>query len=492
MAATRDNRFLRPGRSFHSPVSSGWQPQSDKADIELGALLQKRPPSWTYEDDDDQLAASESEAKDRGRRYHARRWADLSSTGASSAFVKPHSRPLDPITASRHRHRWVRSRTLSKILSLIKAALVTLGLLQCVVFICGILEAVFPDELDLVSGPLKDAFLFPNNPAAMWNSDLDILTADVQPFMCHSHNDYWRREPLYSAIHVGCTGVEADVWLFGDELYVAHTASGIRRNRTLEALYLDPLKEILDHRNMVPDLLGPSTLNSSRRIGVFDTKPKQSLVLLVDFKNKPEEVWNRFDTLLAPFRDRRYLTHFDGSDVVSGPLTVVVSGDAPFNRVVENSTYRDIFYDAPLHDLASLPATPPQPSPSAPPDVHVGDTRPLTDMLSPSPTDPSAIYSAYNSYYASTSFRRSIGYPFHSALTQPQLEKIRRQIRSAHAKGLKVRYWGIPAWPIGLRDYLWRVLVREGVDYLSVDDIEDVRWKDWGPRKGGWGKKWWR
>ncbi len=58
--------------------------------------------------------------------------------------------------------------------------------------------------------------------------------------------------------------------------------------------------------------------------------------------------------------------------------------------------------------------------------------------------------------------------------------------------GLKVRYWRIPEWPIGLRNYLWRVLVREGVDYLSVDDIEDVRWENWGPRKGGWGKKWWR
>jgi hypothetical protein len=35
------------------------------------------------------------------------------------------------------------------------------------------------------------------------------------PVGCHSHNDYWRRVPLYSALQAGCIGVEADVWLFG-------------------------------------------------------------------------------------------------------------------------------------------------------------------------------------------------------------------------------------------------------------------------------------
>jgi len=102
------------------------------------------------------------------------------------------------------------------------------------------------------------------------------------------------------------------------------------------------------------------------------------------------------------------------------------------------------------------------------------------------------MYSPANSYYASVSFMKSIGYPWHSSLTQAQLDLLRRQIRGAHARGLKVRYWGIPPWPVGLRNYLWRVLVREGVDYLSVDDVDAVTRDDWGPRKGGWGKKFWR
>ena len=351
--------------------------------------------------------------------------------------------------------------------------------MQCIAYLFAIIQAIFPDEIDLVSGPFKDNFLPTGLPDTAWRTDLTQLTADVHPFMCHSHNDYWRREPLFQAIHAGCTGVEADVWLLNDEMFVSHTPSGIRRDRTLQTLYLHPLKEILDQKNLAPDFLDDA-MTSTDRIGVFDAMPKQSLALLIDFKNKPDEIWDQVDFWLAPFRDRHYLTYFNGTHVVDGPLTIIVTGDAPFDRILQNKTYRDMFYDAPLHALTSPPTPSLPPTLDAPP-IHTNNTSNQT-----------IAYSPFNSFYASTSFKRSIGYPFHSALTQAQLNKIRSQIRTAHALGLKVRYWGIPAWPIGVRNYLWRVLVREGVDYLSVDDIDDVRSKDWGPRKGGWGKKWWR
>jgi hypothetical protein len=362
--------------------------------------------------------------------------------------------------------------------------------LQCLTYVCGFLETVFPEEMDLVVGPIKDNFVKDVADNA-WRHDLDLLTADVQPFMCHSHNDYWRKEPLFSAIHAGCTGVEADLWFLSDELYVAHTPSGIRRNRTLRTLYLDPLMELLDQRNVNPDFVDPSMLDSyqSYRRGVFDARPKQSLVLLIDFKNKDkpsdDEIWRRLDLLLEPFRAKGYLSYVQRSVLVNGPLTVVVSGSVPLDRLFANSTHRDIFYDAPLHDLETGLDI-------SPIDTINGTAAQPSEFKDEYPPVEHITYTPFNSYYASTSFKRSIGYPFHSSLSQSQLQKIRHQIRTAHGMGLKVRYWGIPAWPIGVRNYLWRVLVREGVDYLSVDDIDDVRFKDWGPRKGGWGKKWWR
>ncbi|KAL8947372.1 MAG: hypothetical protein Q9222_006338 [Ikaeria aurantiellina] len=56
-----------------------------------------------------------------------------------------------------------------------------------------------------------------------WPTD---FSRDITPIPCHSHNDYWRRVPLYDALAAGCTGVEADVWLddkLKDDLYASST-----------------------------------------------------------------------------------------------------------------------------------------------------------------------------------------------------------------------------------------------------------------------------
>jgi hypothetical protein len=74
------------------------------------------------------------------------------------------------------------------------------------------------------------------------------VTRDVLPLPCHSHNDYWRRVPLFDAIHWGCTSVEADVWQFEDQkdLLVGHSAASLTPGRTLRSLYVDPIVELLD------------------------------------------------------------------------------------------------------------------------------------------------------------------------------------------------------------------------------------------------------
>ncbi|KAK6386149.1 Altered inheritance of mitochondria protein 6 [Exophiala oligosperma] len=362
----------------------------------------------------------------------------------------------------------------AKDFSPLKVILMLLGVLQALSSLNNLLEAVFPDGLDLISGPFKP-------PLRLEDGSLERLTAGVQPIMCHSHNDYFRAEPLYQAIRAGCTSVEADLWHVDGELYVAHTMPAIRQDRTLKSLYLEQLQDILDHQNRVPPFIGSA---SAEIHGVFAAHPEQSLILLMDFKNDPTLMWHRLSADIAPLRERNYLTFFNGTTVVPGPVTLVVSGNAPFDHVVANSTYRDIFYDAPLGLMSplSLPETP------SPPSTNVDEHRRNIS----SPLGNPDMYSSANSYFASVSFVRSIGYPWHSSLSKLQLERLRQQIHGAHARGLKVRYWGIPAWPVGVRNYIWRVLVREGVDYLSADNIDAVTKENWGPRKGGWGKKWWQ
>ena len=399
------------------------------------------------------------------------------------------------------------------------------GLFQFIIISLGILEAFFPDDLESL---LSRQWLSkssteprPDSKSYHWPTD---FTADIQPVACHSHNDYWRRKPLFSAIEVGCSSVEADVWLFddSDELYVGHSVSSLTADRTLNSLYIDPLLDILSRQNPTTQFL---TDTDQPPNGVFDTDPTQPLVLLVDFKTNGATLWPVLLRHLEPLRQRKYLTHTDGRDRVQGVVTVVATGNAPFDILTANRTYRDVFFDAPLDLMASISQENDDSSIAADgiPPPYPADTSISTSLAStilpssrspPSPDkgqghsgldtnstiDPH-LFTPLNSHYASTSFRASIGYPwslshpFHLRLSPVQLDLVRRQIAGAHNLGLKVRYWNTPSWPRGLRDEVWRVLVREGVDVLSADEIGEVVRGDWGwGRSSGWGRGggWWR
>jgi hypothetical protein len=314
-------------------------------------------------------------------------------------------------------------------------------------------------------------FLDDQLPTFDWNSPdksrlLDI-TRDVTPVPCHSHNDYWRRVPLYDALRWGCTGVEADVWLFDEELYVGHNTNSLTQNGTFTSMYVDPLVKMLDHKNE----LGDFATTSSVKNGVFDTEPAQTLVLLVDFKNDGHDIFPVVSQQLNALREKGYLTYFNGNTTIEGAITVVATGNAPFDLITANSTYRDIFFDAPLDKLESATSA----SPTAKRDGQgtVG-------------TSPTSHFDSTNSYYASVNFGSSIGTLWFGRISEAQTLKIRAQIQSAKERGLKSRYWSAPKFPIALRNRVWNLLVEEGVGYLNGDDLQGMTRLDWGIKRH-WG-----
>jgi hypothetical protein len=293
-----------------------------------------------------------------------------------------------------------------------------------------------------------------------WPTD---ATRDIVPVACHSHNDYWRKVPLFSAITAGCTGVEADVWLIDDKLYVGHKMSALTESRTLESLYVNPLVDLLDKQNPITPFHPRKDVPPN---GVFDTDPRQSLILLIDFKTNGDNTWPHVVSQLSPLRDRGYLSYYDSVGVVKGPITVVATGNAPFDRLIANSTYRDIFFDAPLDKIS-------------------GDVQQQSSFQHES-TSAAEKYDLTNSYYASVSYKKAVGYPVFFEITLTQRARIRAQIEAAHRRGLKVRYWNTPSWPRSLRNHIWTVLEREGADYLNVDDLKSATTKDWRHRFWDW------
>lgn len=262
------------------------------------------------------------------------------------------------------------------------------------------------------------------------------LTQGIIPKAFHSHNDYWRPVPFYSALSVGAISIEADVWLYNGTLHVGHEQSALTSARTFDSLYIQPILSVLEKQNPNSSFV---TTNPTKN-GVFDTSSGQTLYLFVDLKTDGPTTFPYVVEALQPLRDAGYLTTFNGSSVATGPVTVIGTGNTPLDQV-QGVSPRDYFYDAPIPTLATTFSN-------------------ITSDVSP---------------IASTDF--AVQFPdvlSNDGLTDEQLVLLKEQVDVAHGKGIKVRYWDLPGWPIGTRNAVWRSLWDNGVDLLNVDDLEGV------------------
>lgn len=274
-----------------------------------------------------------------------------------------------------------------------------------------------------------------NQGVAKWP---DNLSGGIQPVSVHSHNDYTRHVPIFDALAVGCESVEADIWLRNNDLLVGHSEGSLSPERTLRSLYIDPLARILEQQNKYH----PAAATS---VGVFDSSPSTSLILLIDMKSDGFATWSTLSAQLEPLREKGLLTIHNGSALVPGPITIVGTGDTPFDLVL-NMTTRDIFFDAPLASLSL------------------------------------DVYNATNSYYASSSLGAAVGKTWFGRLSSRQLRTVEAQTRLAREFGLKARYWDTPTWPISWRNRVWSDLVRHGIGeggFLNADDVVTASRWDW-------------
>ncbi|KAJ5803517.1 uncharacterized protein N7503_005967 [Penicillium pulvis] len=266
---------------------------------------------------------------------------------------------------------------------------------------------------------------------------------DTISITCSSHNDRGHHIPLQSAISSGCTSIEMTLFPAGKELLVGPNPEMLSRAMNLRDLYINPLlRTIQDYNKKLENLPSGALPQDAQLSGVFSNDPTQSLVLLLDFNADPERVWSHLTPHIEPLREAGFLTHYSGSTVVQGSITIVATGNVPLSRISEESIFRYIFFDAPLLKLL-----------------------PPFDQEFPSYSD----YNAQTSYYASADFCTAIGTVDPNGFSDKQLAAIRQQVQVAHGLGLKVRYTGTPVWPRKLRNYVWRILVREGVDIITVN-----------------------
>lgn len=316
---------------------------------------------------------------------------------------------------------------------------------------------------------------------------------------CISHHTASHIDPIRFTIDSGCTGVKADIWLHNNDILVGSSVPALSAQNTLQDVYLNPLVRTLKKRNAAAASKGGE--NNPPK-GIFEHDASQPfIVLLLDFRSSADTLWPRLVSQLDSLRERGYLTHFRGSEIVQRPVTVVVTGRVPFELIRENRNYRDIFFDAALDELAlndidnlsevfrALP--PPRrdvPTGNSHASEEPGTSRNQTAsqpaVRETAKRPPTAYrYNLHNSYCASTDFKESIGLPHRGRFSRQQIELIRAQVQAAHRRGLKAKYHGIPGWHGKLRDLIWHTLAEEGADLIEVD------WFGHRPRERGWRRR---
>lgn len=121
----------------------------------------------------------------------------------------------------------------------------------------------------------------------------------------YAHNDYENAQPLFEALRLGYSGVEADVFLVNGVLRLGHDRRQARKGGTLEAVYLTPLREIVS------------------RCGRL-TRNDREFLLTVEIKESSPAT---FDTLVAVLdRYPELFTAVPGSPV---PIELVLVGWHP-------------------------------------------------------------------------------------------------------------------------------------------------------------------
>ena len=242
----------------------------------------------------------------------------------------------------------------------------------------------------------------------------------------HAHNDYAHEHPLFDALHEGFVGVEADIYLVGTELRVAHDkVQDWTTVPTLEASYLTPLSDL-----------------KKRRTGGGIYADGTRLLLLVDIKTEDVPTYRRLHDVLATYQAANpglftvYRKREDRYSVQRGAVDVVITGNRP-RPFMAHQDLRYAAYDGRLSDLAAGP---------------VGEPPEFIPLISDN---------------WKNAFGDKTAWDGTGEMPAAMRAKLSGLVGEAHNKNKMVRFWNVP------KDtpQTWGPLLDAGVDLINTDDL---------------------
>ena len=243
-------------------------------------------------------------------------------------------------------------------------------------------------------------------------SGIKIAPTPNQPVgNAHAHNDYEHERPFWDAYEAGFASFEADIHLSDGGLLVGHDPEDLRPERTLEALYLEPIATLCAKND---------------GYAYRDSSP---ITLLIDIKTEAESTYAALRPLLE--RYSKYFTAYREGAVVPGAVTAILSGNRP-KATLASETERIAFHDGRLSDLMNE----------------------LDPALTPLVSDNWANHFEWDGELA---------------ISDSDKRKLDELVDKTHRLGAKLRFWNIPD-----QSNVWAVLRDAEVDYINTDRLSDL------------------
>jgi len=227
----------------------------------------------------------------------------------------------------------------------------------------------------------------------------------------HAHNDYEHPRPLFDALDNGFCSVEADIFLVNGNLLVAHFFWQLRPDRTLESLYLKPLRE------------------RARRFEGKIFPDVATFYLWIDLKTDAHATYTVLRKVLEQYSD--ILTRYENGTVTPGAVTIILTGNANLN-LIRDEPVRYAGVDGRLGAL---------------------DSEVSADLIPA----------------VGINWRQEFP-QFSGELSPAEREKLTGHVRKAHERGRKLRYWNAPD-----NEAFWNILYDAGVDFINTDRLQPLR-----------------
>jgi len=228
----------------------------------------------------------------------------------------------------------------------------------------------------------------------------------------HAHNDYEHKHPLFDALEQGFCSVEADIHLVEGKLLVAHDRQMTKPERTLQSLYLDPLRQRVKQ-------------NGGR---VYPNGPE--FTLLIDLKSDWRTTYPVLREVLKEYAD--VLVTFQSDTKRTNAILAILTGNHSL-KMFDGETVRYAAYDGQLSDLDSV------------------QSPELIPWISSS--------------WSATFKWRGVG-----EIPLEEKQRLAQIVAKAHQHGRRVRFWGAPDQP-----NFWRELLAHDVDLINTDDLAGLR-----------------